>query len=43
MADAWLLPGQEMGVPEIYFVGWLLLKTASWLSPSLGLAVVGCV
>lgn len=35
MADVWLLPGQEMGVPMIHFVGLLLVKAASWFSLSL--------
>lgn len=30
MADVWLLPGQEMGVPVIHLVGLLLVKAASW-------------
>lgn len=40
MADVWLLPGQEMGVPMIHFEGLLLVKAASWLLLSLFLGMV---
>lgn len=35
MADVWFLPGQEMGVPVIHFMGLLLVKAVSWLFLSL--------